>query len=391
MHPRTWPGAIAIAVTAIVTLLPAPGDAHKPITSPFTFHEDVFPIINDRCAGCHYAGGVAPMSLLTHADAVPWGESMRAELMAGHMPPWRVDTAAERFRNVRPLSGRELNVLLTWASGGTPPGDPAKAATLPARAQGWPFGAPDLLLPMPNDVTLPADVQEQIVEFVVRPPRDARRFVRAVDLLPGEPAIVRSATVSVRPGSASDNAAAVERVIALWVPGDHPVPVDAGLGFALPQESDLVVRIQYRKTWEYENRAMTDRTALGLYFGADPATAIEALSLTGQTGADVSTAATIAEPVRAIAIYPDPGFADAEVAVVAVRPDRSRETLIAFRPRRGWARRYWFREPIALPRGTRIEVRSKAGAALLPPGALPPATLTANGKFHLTLNVVPER
>ena len=389
MHTGTWPAAIAIATAAIVTLLPAQGDAHKPITSPFTFNEDVFPIINDRCAGCHHPGGVAPMSLLTHADAVPWGESMRAELMAGHMPPWRIETAAERFRNVRPLSGRELNVLLTWASGGTPPGDPAKAATLPARAPGWPLGAPDLVLPMPNDVMLPADVQEQLVEFVVRPPREAGRFVRAVDLLPGTPAIVRSATVSVRPGSAADGAG-VERVLALWAPGDHPVPADEGLGFELPRESDVIVRIQYRKTWEYENRAMTDRTALGLYFADDAATAIEALPLTGRTAADSSTAATLAEPVRAIAIYPDPGFAEAAVTVVAVRPDRSRETLIAFRPRRGWARRYWFREPITLPRGTRIELQASADAALLPPGAVAPATATAD-RFRLTLNVVPEK
>ena len=34
------------------------------------------------------------MSLLTHIDTVPWGESVRMELMSGHMPPWRVDTIA---------------------------------------------------------------------------------------------------------------------------------------------------------------------------------------------------------------------------------------------------------------------------------------------------------
>jgi hypothetical protein len=378
-----------MAAVAIVTLLPARGDAHKPITSPFTFSEDVFPIITDRCGSCHHPGGVAPMSLLTHAEAVPWGESMRAELMAGHMPPWRVDSAAERFRNVRPLSGRELNVLLTWASGGTPPGDPAKAVPFSTTERRWPLGEPDVVLPMPTEVTLAADIQEQVTEFVIRP-ADAGRFIRAVDLLPGTAAIVRSATVSVRPPSASAAGAGVERLVALWLPGDHPVPLDAGAGFDLPPGSDLVIRVRYRKTWEYENRVMTDRSSLGLYFADDPGTTVvQALALTGDVGKPATTVATIAAPLRAVAIYPDPEAADTAVTVVAVLPDKSRETLIALRPRRGWARRYWFREPVALPRGTRIEVQAKAGTALLPPGALPPTAALPAAKFQLTLNVLP--
>jgi hypothetical protein len=202
--------------------------------------------------------------------------------------------------------------------------------------------------------------------------------------------MVRSATVSVRPPSTSAGGADVERLVALWLPGDHPVPLDAGAGFDLPPGSDLVVRVRYRKTWEYENRVMRDRSTLGLYFADDPAaTVVEALVLTGDAGKPATAVATIQEPLRAVAIYPDPESGDAAVTVVAVLPDKSRETLIAFRPRRGWARRYWFREPIALPRGTRIEVQSKAGAALLPPGALPPDAGRPGGKVGLTLNVIP--
>ena len=38
------------------------------------------------------------------------------------------------------------------------------------------------------------------------------------------------------------------------------------------------------------------------------------------------------------AIYPDPGLSDAAVTVTAIRPDKSREEVIAFRPQAGWAR-----------------------------------------------------
>ena len=99
--------------------------------------------------------------------------------------------------------------------------------------------------------------------------------------------------------------------------------------------------------------------------------------------------ATVSERARAVAIYPDPDIANAAITVVAIRPDNSREELIAFRPRAGWARRYWFREPLSLPRGTRIEVTSTPDDALLPPGALPPDPKPSQGKIRLTLNVLP--
>ena len=114
--------AVVLVTAALVGAWSIRSEAHKPITSPFTFSEDVLPIVSAQCAACHAPGGVAPMSLLTHADAVPWAESIRVELMAGHMPPWGIESPTGRFRNLRPFSAREMNVLLTWASGGTPQG-----------------------------------------------------------------------------------------------------------------------------------------------------------------------------------------------------------------------------------------------------------------------------
>jgi hypothetical protein len=382
----------ALVACACVVLSSKHGEAHKPITSPYTFNEDVLPIVKERCGSCHYAGGVAPMSLMTHADAVPWGESIRAELMAGHMPPWRIESAPGRFRNVQGLSARELNVLLTWASGGTPPGDPDKAPAAAAGERRWPLGPPDLELRLPEEVTVPPSVQEQVGEFVVPTALGSARWIRAVDVLPGTAAIVRSATVSVGiPDAAASNGRTVERLVALWLPGDHPVPLDAGAAFELPAGANLIVRVRYRKTWEYENRAVSDRSTIGLYFTDGPATAVEALVLTGETKAGGTTATvsrTIPEPVRLIAIYPDPDFIDAAVDVVAVRPDGARDELIAFRPLAGWARRFWFREAIVLPRGTRIEARVRMGEALLPPSALA-RPHAEPGRVRLTLNVLP--
>src|SRR5580704_4926866 len=96
------------------------GEAHKPITSPYTYNEDVFPIVRDRCGRCHVTGGVAPMSLMTYNDAVPWGESIRTELIPGHVPPRSLQDVPERVQLPETLTARELNILLTGASGGNP-------------------------------------------------------------------------------------------------------------------------------------------------------------------------------------------------------------------------------------------------------------------------------
>ena len=90
--PRAAIGFALVLVAVTITVVP--GGAHKPITSPFTYNDDVFPILRDRCGRCHVRDGVAPMSLMTYEDTVPWGESIRVELLAGHMPPWSVDGAS---------------------------------------------------------------------------------------------------------------------------------------------------------------------------------------------------------------------------------------------------------------------------------------------------------
>jgi hypothetical protein len=379
--------AIAALVAAALTASSMRTDAHKPITSPFTFSEDVLPIVKARCASCHSPGGVAPMSLLTHADAVPWGESIRIELMAGHMPPWGVDVSAGRFRNLQHFSARDMNVLLTWASGGTPPGQTSQDPAATFQPQ-WGLGTPDVTIPLPV-AQIAGDAAQHIEQFVIPAPE---RPLRAVDLMPGTPAIVRRATVSVRANAETARAAGItpERLVALWVPGDHPVALDAGLGFTVPAAAELVVRIYYRKSWQHERQAMRDQSTLGLYLAALDATEVEVLRAFTpvESGASHAFTTTVAEDVRVVAVYADPDLDGALVNAVAIRPDGSREDLITFRPRTDWSRRYWFREPISLPRGTRVQVEATFdGHALLPPAAARPEE-RPRSSLSLALNVV---
>lgn len=398
--------AIMAGVAAALALATAQPGAHKPITSPYTFNDDIFPIVQTHCGRCHVAGGVAPMALLTHADTVPWGESIRAELLSGHMPPWSVDSSRDRVRHAPGLSARELNMLLTWAAGGTPIGAPEKAPPASGLDGRWPLGPPDVVLPLPAEYAMTAEAQEATVEFTVATAVAEARLVRAVNLLPGNPALVRGAMIllkgasvplrATRAGGAAEPQS--EDVLALWVPGDTPVAADPHGAFVLPAGAELLVRVHYKKTWEYERQAMRDRSLVGLYFAAAPLPEIRSLTLTpaADTDADavasLSFSTTIDEDSRALAIYPDPALTSTRVIVTAQRPDGSREEVIAFRPRAGWARRYWFTEPIALPRGTVVSTVAHGGDLLRPPGAPPnddPPPAPAD--VRLTLNVVQGR
>jgi hypothetical protein len=339
-------------------------DAHKPITSKYTFNEHVLPILRERCVACHFDGGVAPMALDSYAEARPWAESIRAELVSAHMPPAQAESGVAPFRNARLLPPRELDVVLTWATGGTPegPSPAASAGTTPMRPQ-WPLGRPDVVIALPSEVTLSPGVTERTEEFRLAAPALHGRAIRAIDLAPGMPAMVRRAIFSaVSARAASTDRREADAVIDLWSPARDPTPADRNAAFWFPADAELVARVTYRKTWKYENAALTDRSALGIYF-AEPSSADRRIA-----AIPVAGSRTIDEDLQAVAIRSDirgdnvdkidridtferAGDARADV----VMPDGSRALLVRFVAQREWPQRFWFARPVDLPRGTRIE------------------------------------
>ena len=351
---------VAGGTLAAVGWLSAGAFAHKPITSPFTFYEDVLPITAAQCGACHSPDGVAPMSLLSHESAVPWGESMRLELVAGHMPPWTAAAPPGRFRDARRLSARELNVLLTWAAGGTPPGDSPKTVE-PIAPAPWPLGTPHETLALPK-IDLPADVARTTKEWVLSVQAFAGRRLAGVDLRPGLTSVVRSARIGIRrTGGAND---AGEKVVGLWVPADQPALLPAGAAWTIEPGTELVVRVSYRKRWDREREAASDQSTIGLYFATTSGGNADALALREGRNAAVRA------PQRLVALWPEPAAAGASVRIETVAPSGARAHVATLSPRAGWERRYWLKEPLELAAGTMLEVTSTwpAGAQQPPAG-----------------------
>ena len=389
-------GGVLVAAALLSTV---PGQAHKAITSKYTYNDDVFPILRERCSRCHVTGGVAPMSLMTYDDAFPWAESIRAELIASHMPPWNAEEGFGELKRAHTLTPKEIDVVLTWATGGNPRGGLDQKLPDVTLKNEWTLGAPDLTLKLPADFTLAADKMEDTQEFTLPAGTTEPRWVRAVDLLPGTPSIVRSATIVVKEAAAGGAAPAPERVLAHWLPGQDAEPIDSGIAFRLPAGAQIGVRVHYKKTWQFEGKAVSDRSTVGIYFS--PAkeahemltVPIESPAVAPGQNQSVTFSHTLAEEVRAVAVSPDRVPPNISVQLEAVSPDGSRTRMIRINTRADWDRRYWFEKPLTLARGTKIEVTANfEDPDLLSSAFSTPiagASAPKPAPMRLTLNVLP--
>jgi hypothetical protein len=245
-----------LAILATALLLVEAGEAHKGATSKFSYNREVYPIFLSRCGGCHIDGGVAPMSLLKYQDAFPWAEALRAELVtANEGDPHDFVKSAHRR-----IPAKELDVVLEWATGGTPEGDKADAPTPPAFENRWANGEPDLALPMPAAFDLPANALEASHEFAVSVQLPSPRSVSQIDLLPGNPTIVRQATLVLRSPDGTS------RPLGTWVPRQTRAAITLKPPPRIDPGSSIAASVRYKKTWKSEGVALNDRSTIGLYF-----------------------------------------------------------------------------------------------------------------------------
>lgn len=346
-----------------VVLLPVRAiDAHKGITSKYTYNDDVYPILRDKCGRCHAEGGPAPMSLLKYdigsGGAAAWAESIRENLVSEAMPPWYADPTGPAVKNNHALTARELDIVVTWATGGTPRGDmnhmPANA---PIRNE-WTFGTPDLAITMDKPFTLGPGTMRDTMDVTLPSGLTETKWVRAADLLPGTPSMVRRATVSVENGS----------VLAAWEPGDDTTPAPGGTAFRIPAGARLHLQIHYKKVWGDEQQEKSDRSTIGLYFTDEPLSGkdIQSFAIDGPAGEADPTERTFTSALprggRVLAVRPQVDQPYSTVEIDAVAGSGRRVPLLKLRSvRPEWPRRYWLADPVELPAGTKIEVKVTPG------------------------------
>jgi hypothetical protein len=336
-----------------------------------TYSHDVAAILYRHCAPCHRANGVAPFSLLTYQDTAKRAALIAAVTSKRAMPPWL--PVEPHFQDERRLSDAEIATLTRWAAQGAPEGNSAATPAPPHFPEGWQLGPPDLEARMPTAYDVPADGPDEYRCFVLpsQIPRD--RWVRAVDMQPGNRRVVHHALLFQDiTGSARqrDTGSGYEcfgtpgflpaRGLAGWTPGALPFRAPDDIPILLHAGADLVLQVHYHPSGKPE----TDRTAVALYF-TDRKPTRQALDIPlgssridippGDRTYKVTDHFTIPVAVDAIGINPHAHYICKDMLGYAVLPNGTRRTLIHIADWNfAWQQEYLYAAPLRLPAGTDV-------------------------------------
>src|SRR2546428_2803863 len=185
---------VAVGVFVLSAALVVPGSAAAADTAKApTFTKDIAPIFQEKCEACHRPDSIAPMSLMTFAEARPWARSIKARVTDRQMPPWQIDRTVgiQKFKNDRSLTDDQVETIVRWIDAGAPQGDPKDmpAAKHWPDDQGWNFAAafgqkePDLIIKS-YDFTMPKVSQDVWDKRVTPSGITEPRWVRAIEIRP---------------------------------------------------------------------------------------------------------------------------------------------------------------------------------------------------------------
>lgn len=128
---------------------------HDLITTRITWDREISRILYMRCAVCHHAGGMA-FSLMTYNEARPWAVAIKEEVEERRMPPWGAVKGFGDFRNDVALTPEQIELIVSWVSGGAPEGDAKDLLPPPKPSHAAPPQRPNAGLTVSEDTRLSA-------------------------------------------------------------------------------------------------------------------------------------------------------------------------------------------------------------------------------------------
>jgi hypothetical protein len=164
-----------------------------------TYHKDVSPIVQAKCAPCHHPGGGAPFSLLTYADVAKRASFIKEVVESRYMPPWRADNQYVHFANDRSLAQAEIKTLVTWINNKAPEGKQTtatKAIPKPVPATKY-HRAPDKVLTVADSFLITGDNMERFVVFKIPFEFAAEENVEAIEFYSNNNKLVHHANYGI--------------------------------------------------------------------------------------------------------------------------------------------------------------------------------------------------
>ncbi len=357
-----------------------------PAAPGVTFSETIAPIVYNNCVSCHRPGEAAPFPLMSYEDVAKRGELIARVTRSRYMPPWKAVHGFGEFKDERRLTDAQIASIGEWVRAGMPKGDPAKLPELPTFTDGWQLGTPDLILKMPAAYMVPASGPDIYRNFVIPTGLTEDKWVRAVEFRPAARRVVHHALFSYVRGGAVKNldgrsgqpgfggAMPVVFVpgfqpagdLGVWAVGTTPRFFPDGVARLLAKGSDLIVQVHFHPSGKPE----TEQSTIGLYFADGPPErrlmtpgipgffgALAGIDIPpGERAYTVKGTYTVPRDMYALSIAAHAHYLGKEFKVIATLPDASTRPLLWIQDWDfNWQDRYDYKEPVLLPRGTRIE------------------------------------
>ena len=390
-----------------------------------TFTRDVAPILYHNCAPCHHPEGPGPFSLLTFDDARRHARQIVKVTTSRYMPTWPPEPGHSRFVGERRLSNSDIATLGAWQRANSPEGDRKDLASPPTFTSGWQLGGPDLVLTPPGSFTLPAEGADTFWNVVLPASVDRTRYVRAIEILPGNRQVVHHANVVLDRsgmGRALDGKTPgvgfpgmdIEVVsdtfepdshFLFWKPGTPAVPEPADMAWRLDPATDLILNMHLQPS----GRAEPITPSIGLYFTDTPPTRIPMLLQLEHDGAvdipagdgafSVTDELQLPVDVQLLGLYPHAHYLGKVIEGAARLPDGTTRSLIRIPDwDLNWQAVYQLAAPVDLPKGTVLSMRwtydnsaSNPRNPSTPPRRVVAGNRSSDEMAHLWVQVLPRQ
>lgn len=253
---------VSVATTPVDgCLITAPAPQEVLAKAP-TYHQDIAPILEQRCNRCHREGTAAPFTLVSYDDVSAHAEMIREVVRDERMPPWTAHPDYGTFQNDPSLSADEKQLLFRWISAGRPAGTPPELPrSEPAPAAEWRIGTPDLVVTMASDQEVQATGYVPY-QYVVLPHVFLREtWLEAIEIKPHNPEVVHHCNLAYVTAAG----ASAETFITGHVPGGQPLDLGhfaESVAYRVPAFAGLVLQIHYTTTGKPEK----SRISVGFRF-----------------------------------------------------------------------------------------------------------------------------
>ncbi len=331
-----------------------PEAAKRAAHAQISYEKTIVPILEDKCVACHREGGIGPWAMSSYEMIRGFSPMIRETVRTKRMPPWHVDPHYGMWSNDRGLTQEEAKTLVHWIEAGSPRGtgeDPLKVTR--KEWPQWALGEPDLIVETPA-FTTPATGTIPYQNVTVKNPLNEDRWIRAIDYLPGQRAVLHHVIATV--GGERRGATALYN----YVPGAEPLQMPEGNGILLKANSTFHFQMHYTTN----GQELTDVTQFGLYFMDEPpkhhfrsmVLANPRLKIPANTKFHPEQAVnTFKQDSVIYSLHPHAHFRGKSAQFIAQYPDGREELLINI-PNYdfNWQGTYDLAEPKTVPAGTKM-------------------------------------